>query len=682
MSASKSVLYDFFKQVPCGFHSVDADGCFVQVNDAELSMLGYTREELVGHKRIQDLLPPSSLAKHKSEALQLIKSGKLKDVTMELLHKDGTPIPVIINATAIFDSQHRFVASQSVVIDARPYIDQARQQARALLDQNEAFRTIFEASPMAIGVTGFADGRFIEANDALLSLFGYTRDEVIGRTSLDLGMWPDPAERARVTQLLESSPQGIQGYEAFYRTKSGFVGQLMFSARLISLGGARYWIGMLTDVTQKRQAENALRLSEALYRTVIEDQTELIARFKADGTLVFANQVYCRLFGKTPADIVGMRWQPMVHPDDLSGILQEMRTLTPEKPMVVVEERVTNALGEIRWMQSIVRAFYDDDGQLIEYQSVTRDIQHRKDMELALLKEQQRFETLLRASSDAVHVLDVSGRLIDASDSFLELIGYDKSALGRLNVWDWDVQTDWSRVQRRIDDLVFSGRRVVIESRWKHSEGHELDVEISSCAVMLHGERFIYASARDITERKKTATELEKYRRHLEALVAQRTLELNSALESAEAANQAKSMFLANMSHEIRTPLNAILGMTHLLSKGNLETKQQDYLTKVAGASEHLLGIINDILDLSKIEAGAVTLEKRAFALEDVLARTLALVRTSAHDKDVELTCRSSPRRTCHSPSPPSAPVEPSGCVRPARVWASRSSRWSQGARC
>ena len=141
----------------------------------------------------------------------------------------------------------------------------------------------------------------------------------------------------------------------------------------------------------------------------------------------------------------------------------------------------------------------------------------------------------------------------------------------------------------------------------------------------------------DITLEKNTAAELERHRHHLEALVEERTASLSVAKEAAEAASRAKSTFLANMSHELRTPMNAIMGMTGLALRHATDPKLRDQLAKVEQASRHLLGVINDILDISKIEAEHLTLEHVSFGLGDVLNSLVSLSGQKAREKGLKL---------------------------------------------
>jgi PAS domain S-box-containing protein len=170
---------------------------------------------------------------------------------------------------------------------------------------------------------------------------------------------------------------------------------------------------LVTDITATKQAEEALRISEARYREVIEDQTEVISRLRADGTLRFVNEVYCNFFGKRADELVGTQWMPVCHPEDLPHVQAQLDMLAPDHPVFVIENRVYTGEGRLRWMQFINRGFFDARGNLAEIQSVGRDITDRKIAEQALQDLMQTLEQRVAERTRELHQLAIETTLVE-----------------------------------------------------------------------------------------------------------------------------------------------------------------------------------------------------------------------------------------------------------------------------
>jgi PAS domain S-box-containing protein len=270
------------------------------------------------------------------------------------------------------------------------------------------------------------------------------------------------------------------------------------------------------------------------------------------------------------------------------------------------------------------------------YQSRLRELEQK---EAALRESEYRWKFAIEGSGDGMWDWTIPDRTVFFSTRWKEMLGFADDEIGHgLEEWETRVHPEdkaktLAEVQACLDGktaVYVSEHRIRCKDgsyKWVLDRGMVVSRDRDGRALRMIG------THSDITQRMRSERELDSHRLHLEEMVASRTAELAHAKEAAEAASVAKSVFLANMSHEIRTPMNAIIGLTHLLRRADPTPEQADRLEKVDTAANHLLAIINDILDVSKIEAGKLVLEDTDFSLPAIFAQVQSLVSEPARDK-------------------------------------------------
>ena len=254
-----------------------------------------------------------------------------------------------------------------------------------------------------------------------------------------------------------------------------------------------------------RQGLEALRESEERYRAVVEDQTEVICRFKADGTLTFVNEAFCRLFGKTSQELLGRPFQPEVVAQDVPMVEAKLRTTSPANPVVVVENRVHAGDGSVRWMQFVNRAFFDADGQPLETQAVGRDITERKLAEQALLEKEEYFRALTERASDVITVLNADGTIRYQSPAAERVLGYKTHELVGRSVFDLTHPDDLARAQQALTQSAATpGSSVRIELQLRHKDNSWRVLEATSRNLLDDPNvKGIVVNSRDNTQRKR-----------------------------------------------------------------------------------------------------------------------------------------------------------------------------------
>jgi PAS domain S-box-containing protein len=377
---------------------------------------------------------------------------------------------------------------------------------------------------------------------------------------------------------------------------------------------------------ERRQAERAMAESEKRLRAVVEDQTDLICRFKPDGRLTFVNSAYSCFHGQSKAALLGTNFLQTLPVEDLAIPLSWFEALPPEQPVVSFDHRVVGLDGLTVWQQCTVRRLFREDGQTLEFQAVIHDITHRKQTEQTLRASERKYRSLVANIPDVVWTADANRKLVYVSDSVEKILGFTAGELtqGAGTLWlDRIHPNDFPHVQLAYQMLFAKEETFDVEYRIRRRDGQWIWLQSRAPSTyMRDGVLCADGLLSEITQRKRVEEALQH------------------AKDAAEAANRAKSQFLASMSHELRTPLNAIIGFSEILGDqtfGDLNERQLKYASHILDSGHHLLQLINDILDLSKVEAGRLELTRTSFDLAQALQNVQAIVKTLAHKKGITL---------------------------------------------
>ena len=384
------------------------------------------------------------------------------------------------------------------------------------------------------------------------------------------------------------------------------------------------------ELERRREAEQKLRDSEALYESLVDNLPLNLFRKDLNGAVTFANRKYCEARECTPEEIIGTTDYDLFPAELADKYTADDRAVMESRRVFDATESHLDADGNKTWVQVMKSPVYDADGNVIGIQGIFWDVTDRHLVEEAFEQERFLLTSLLDSIPDNIFFKDRDGNYLRVNKAMATRLGLasPEEAVGRYAASFFE-NTPHADAMREGHRKVFeTGQSLVaVEDSVEWPDGSQNWVSITRMPIRNPDGEITgsFGISYDITDRK----------------LAEETL--RQARDAAEAASEAKSNFLANMSHEIRTPMNAIIGMTELVIDTPLTQTQREYLTMVQESGESLLGVINDVLDFSKIEAGRLELDPRPFGLRDMLGDTLKSLAVRAHRDEIELACHVDP---------------------------------------
>ncbi len=395
-------------------------------------------------------------------------------------------------------------------------------------------------------------------------------------------------------------------------------------------------IGLLIQRNLKRKAEDSLLQKTEELDQFFNVSLDVLCIANTDGYFLRLNPAVERILGYTREELMSKRFFEFVHPDDLDRTRGAVSTLGSQQKVFLFENRYRCKDGTYRWLEWSSAPV----GNMIY--AAARDVTEHKRAEEALRHSEERFRQVAENVGDFIWEVDANGLYRYTSPSVEKILGYRPDELvGKRHFYDLfapEIREELKAAAFKVFAAKESFRALPNPNLSK--EGKVVYLETSGGPMLEETGNLVgYRGAdTDVTERRRAQEELRRHQEHLEESVRERTAELVMARDEAEVANRAKSTFLANMSHELRTPLNSILGIAQLMERdAGFPDQQRDTLKILSRSGTHLLELINDVLELSKIEAGKMTSDITSFDLHSFLGDLEEMIRLRAEGKGLNL---------------------------------------------
>ncbi|ABK44883.1 PAS/PAC sensor hybrid histidine kinase [Magnetococcus marinus MC-1] len=505
-----------------------------------------------------------------------------------------------------------------------------RTLAHSIIEREKRLRTLstgLEQAPISVLISD-TQGNIEYVNPYFEQLTGYYSHEVLGKNPNLLKSDLNPPELFRDLWRTISAGAPWRG-EFINRKKNGALHWQMahIAPVLDNDGQITHFIALSEEITARKQADAALNESNERFRTLAQVSPVGIFQTDHDGEYIYVNTTWESITGTTSPQALSSQWDIHLHPDDQPRVQQRWQETVLHGNAFHEEYRFLRGDGTIRWVIGSAAPQRDPDRVIQGFVGTLTDITERKQMELELGKERALLRSLIDSIPDLIFYKRADGTYMGCNRAFELFCKRPEAALIG--------HTDQALFSPELAQLLKSGDELVInknscfshEATGLFGDGHQVPFLIQKSPMHgYQGELLgLIGVARDITQRLRVEQELQQ------------------AKEDAEAANRSKSEFLAAMSHEIRTPMNVVIGMGEILLETPLNAEQTRYINSMQHAGDALLELIDNILDLSKIEAGRMTLEERAFRLDTMVISITDFFRLQALNHNLSLVVEIAP---------------------------------------
>jgi PAS domain S-box-containing protein len=492
-------------------------------------------------------------------------------------------------------------------------------RTRAIKASERKYRNLIETALTGIAI--IQDAKIVYCNSRTCEILGYKKKEILGKDLCELIISKD---NKKVTGLINARLEGnrlLKPIEVAWQNKNGNRIITELSGVLSEHKGRSALEINFVDITDRIKALNSLQESERRFSTLFRESLDAILIVDAQsGKVLLMNKAVRRILGYEEQNLIGQPFSILFPSDsekDYDTILKELRTYDN----VFLEQDFLRADGGVIPVDLTGTLINWNHGKAILVN--LRDITERMQAEVMIRTQKNYFEALFNSTLQAIVTLDLNQKVVDLNPQFEALFVYSLKEIKGKKIDDIIVPETRLTEAKKITKQVLEGDVAREETVRQRKDGSLVHVTIGGAPILVDGKKVgIFGIYEDISERKRVMAEVQM------------------AKDVAEAASRAKSDFLANISHEIRTPLNGILGYAELLMEEQLNEEQIESVKVIRDSGKYLLTLINEILDLSKIEALGIKLESKTFELSKVLNDQIRVVRPRIYDKPIDLILR------------------------------------------
>jgi PAS domain S-box-containing protein len=644
----------FFDSSPDMLFVFNPDGLIIAANITVAEKLNYTVNELTGQSVFT--LHPIELRKDAERFLGEILEGKRNLYTLPLQSKSGDLLYV---ETKISKGKWN---GKDAIFSISKDVNERRKAEEAAREIEERYRILFNNINDMVFVHEFSGGmpgRFFEVNNIACERLGYTREELLTMSPKDIDAPEGYLLVPAMMEKLEREKHVV--WEGLHMSKTGKKIPVEISNHLFVLEGKPVILATVHDTTERKRTEQLLKASEEKYRKIFENIQDIFYQSDLEGRIIEISPSIERYSGYKPHELVGMKIEDVyLNPEDRSELLKTLsskgeiedyilKLRTKDKRDVHVSANVHILFGHDGKPIGVEGSLRDVSERIIsqeklkaseqllrkqneEYSVLNEELKKRNQQILMINKELQQASDIFMNIRTGLHIYhldniedDSTLRMIAVNPAAERLTGlHAKDVLGKTldenfpGLREKGIPADYANVVRtkiskQFEDITYSDNRMV--------EG-----AFSFNAFPLPDD-CVGISFENISEQIKAR----------EAII-ENNIQLKTAKEKAEESDRLKSAFLANMSHEIRTPMNGILGFSTMLADPTLTKEARDTYLKIVNSScDQLLHIVNDIIDISKIEAGQIDISEKSFDLRELLDEVFTFYSPAALGKNIEL---------------------------------------------